>query len=354
MNQNKGLYWICQTVGWTTWIMVLTILAVLSRGNFQESLLLILMSNSFGFGMSHLYRQMIRRRRWVKLSLARLLPRVVVACILLAILWRVYDLSIIHYIWPQPLDYYMTYASSYLYGYLWELSVLILWSTLYFGFHYFQHYREAEVEKIMLQSTLKEAELNALKSQVNPHFLFNCLNSIRSLISESPDKAKEMTTLLSNTLRYALQTVQKRTVTLESELNVVNDYLSLEGIRLEDRLRVRTDVDPATLAAPVPPMMLQMLVENAVKHGIARLPDGGEISVSTRKNGNHLLIEVVNDGFLETKKSSLGVGLRNSISRLRAIYGDTVQFSLTDTKDGVVRAKVQIPWGGETCESLNR
>jgi LytS/YehU family sensor histidine kinase len=312
------------------------------------------MSNSFGFGMSHLYRQMIRRRRWVKLSLAHLLPRVIVACVLLALLWRIYDLSIIHYIWPQPLDYYMTYASSYLYGYLWELSVLILWSTLYFGFHYFQHYREAEVEKIMLQSTLKEAELNALKSQVNPHFLFNCLNSIRSLISESPEKAKEMTTLLSNTLRYALQTVQKRTVTLESELNVVNDYLALESIRLEDRLRVRKDVDPATLSAPVPPMMLQMLVENAVKHGIARLPDGGEILVSTRKNGNNLHIEVVNDGILETKKSSLGVGLRNSISRLRAIYGDTVQFTLTDSKDGVVRAKVQIPWGGETCESLNR
>jgi len=354
MHHQTGLYWICQIVGWTTWVLILAALAALSRGNFQENLLLILISNSFGFGITHLYRQLIRKRRWVRLSLAQLIPRVVLACLLMALLWRVYDLGIIHTIWPRPMDYYLTYAYSYLYGYIWEMSVLIIWSTLYFGFHYFQHYREAEVEKLLLQSTLKEAELNALKSQVNPHFLFNCLNSIRSLISESPDKAKEMITLLSNTLRYALQTVQKRTVSLESELNVVADYLALEGIRLESRLRVRTDVDPATLTAPVPPMMLQMLVENAVKHGIARLPDGGEIHVSTRKNGDHLHIEVVNDGFLEAKRNPLGVGLRNSISRLRAIYGDAVQFSLTDAKEGVVRAKVQIPWRGETCESLNR
>ena len=167
------------------------------------------------------------------------------------------------------------------------------------------------------------------------------------------DKAKEMVTLLSNTLRYALQTAQKRTVSMESELQVVNDYLGLESIRLEDRLKINMDIGPETLRTAVPPMIMQILVENAIKHGIAKLPYGGEISVKTEKNGGFLIIEVINDGVLQMGEGSPGVGLRNALSRLRTIYGDNVRFNLSNVRRDKVLAKIYIPWEGENRESID-
>jgi LytS/YehU family sensor histidine kinase len=147
----------------------------------------------------------------------------------------------------------------------------IYWIGIYCGFKA----RELSKQKqVRLELALREAELRALEAQINPHFLFNCLNSIRALVIEDPPKAQDMITRFATLLRYNLNHESRHTVPLSAEAEVVADYLALEKVRFEDRLRLQIAIDPAVASLPVPPMILQTLVENALKHGIARLPQG--------------------------------------------------------------------------------
>jgi sensor histidine kinase YesM len=203
-----------------------------------------------------------------------------------------------------------------------------------------------ENERLRLVSSQQEAELRALKSQVNPHFIFNSLNSLRSLIEEEPARARLAVTQLANLLRYSLQSSQRETVPLEEEIRVANDYLALEQVRYEGRLRLRIDVSPETLTLPVPPMLLQTLVENAVKYGIAQRREGGEIAIIARCDGNVLRLQVTNpgtpDASIKISSESTGVGLRNAAERLRLLFSEhaTLQLRL----DGpLVVAEVLIP-----------
>src|SRR5207248_7957088 len=145
-----------------------------------------------------------------------------------------------------------------------------------------------------------------------------------ALIDEEPARAREAVTQLANLLRYSLQSGQLETVPFEDELRIVNDYLALEQVRHEERLRVRLDVDPATLTLPIPPMLLQTLVENAVKYGISTRPEGGEIAIVARLEAGALRLRVSNPAELgvapATGVSSTGVGLRNAAERLRLLF----------------------------------
>ncbi len=198
---------------------------------------------------------------------------------------------------------------------------------------------------------MKEAELRALKAQVNPHFLFNSLNSLRALIDEDAPRAREVVTRLANMLRYSLQSGQLETVSLDEELRTVEDYLALEQIRHEGRLRVRWAVDEPARVLPVPPMLLQTLVENAVKYGISTRREGGEVVVWAKVEGQVLDIRVSNPGELASPGntssakagSSTGVGLRNASERLKLLYGDRAVLRLVEGPAGCVTAEVSIP-----------
>src|SRR6202167_2138410 len=159
-----------------------------------------------------------------------------------------------------------------------------------------------------METLVKELELKTIKSHINPHFIFNALNSIRALIDENPNRARTAITELSNILRSSMQAEKLETVPFEKELNIVKDYLALEHIRFEDRLNVEYDIDEDTLDQPVPPMMLQTLVENAIKHGISRQVDGGKVKiVSVFKNKFHELL-IVNTGVLNGNRNVDGFG----------------------------------------------
>lgn len=189
----------------------------------------------------------------------------------------------------------------------------------------------------------REAELRALKAQINPHFLFNCLNTIRGMIVESPAKAQEMVTRLANILRYNLRGDRAPTVPLSEEIEVVSDYLSLEAARFEDRLRVTMDIGAGAAAVPVPPMLLQTLVENALKHGIAHLPEGGEVRIEASLERDSLALRVVNSGDLaEPAPNGTRIGLKNARERLRLLYGDRATLEL-QAADHRVIATVRIP-----------
>ncbi len=220
-----------------------------------------------------------------------------------------------------------------------------------FFYHIAERLQRMQVEQLRLAANVKEAELRALKSQVNPHFLFNSLNSLRALIDEDAPRAREAVTRMANMLRYSLQSGQLETVSFEEELRIVEDYLALEQIRHEDRLRVRWAVSDAARGLAVPPMLLQTLVENAVKYGISPRRDGGELVISARFEGAALNIRVTNPGDLSAPASpaaaragsSTGVGLRNASERLKLLFGEQARLALRAPTAGLVTAEVVIP-----------
>ena len=190
---------------------------------------------------------------------------------------------------------------------------------------------------------MKELELKTIKAHINPHFIFNSLNSIRALIDENPSRARTAITELSNILRSSLNAEKGETVSFKEELKIVKDYLALENMRFEDRLKVEYDVDEDTLEQQVPPMMLQTLVENAIKHGISKQLRGGVVKVISDFSNNYHELAVQNTGHLNGGSNSQGFGLSSTQDRLSLLYGDKARFEIKQLNPSLVEAKVLIP-----------
>ncbi len=229
----------------------------------------------------------------------------------------------------------------------------VIWSLIYFMYHYIAKSRKQQLETLQLETLVKELELKTIKAHINPHFIFNSLNSIRALVDENPQKARKAITELSNILRSSINVDKSETVPLEKELAIVKDYLALENMRFEDRLRVEYQIDEDTLDQPVPPMMLQTLVENAVKHGISKQIEGGVIRVTSEfdSKGGHQLV-VLNTGHFEGKITpakdpldplSQGFGLSSTNDRLHFLYGTKGKFEIKQVADNLVEARISIP-----------
>ncbi|MEJ2617390.1 MAG: histidine kinase [Ignavibacteriaceae bacterium] len=221
----------------------------------------------------------------------------------------------------------------------------IFWTLIYFSVHYFENYKKAEIESYIWEAAVKDFELKTLKSQLNPHFMFNALNSIRALIEEDPKSAQTAVTKLSNILRYSLKMERIETVPLEDEMKAVSDYLSLEKIRFEERLKFEMDISPNSLSVEIPPMMIQTLVENGIKHGISKRTDGGEISICATVNDSDLHIKIKNNGRIEDEmlKQSKGFGISNTKHRLNLLYGEKASFIIKNDSENMVLAEITIP-----------
>lgn len=227
--------------------------------------------------------------------------------------------------------------------FVWSV-VVFLWAVIYLAIAYFQISRDARYEQLRLAVAAKDFELRALLAQVNPHFIFNCLTSLRALTVEDPPRAQEMIDQLSSLLRYSLQSGRIDTVPFEREIEAIRAYLKLESIRFEDRLSVTIDVEPCSLRIPVPPMLVQVLVENGVKHGIAHLAVGGEIRVTSRLEPAFLRIQVTNTGQLNPQVSgTTAIGLNNTRERLRLLYGAGASVILRNAGSATVLAEVLLP-----------
>lgn len=302
-----------------------------------------------GWVISHYTRPWLSRWKWKELGWRALLPRIFAMSVVLSFLWvtvgfgYIYGLLRIPWTAKQPLPIVILVNSIY------GVILFAVWLSFYFFYHLFDRFNRSEVERAQLAAAVKEAELRSLKSQINPHFIFNSLNSLRALIDEDPARARQSVTQLANLLRYSLQSSQLATVPFEDELRVVNDYLALEQVRHEERLRVRLDVAPEALQLPIPPMLLQTLVENAVKYGISARSDGGEIAIIARRENGALRLQVTNPGSLPASPRSIrangstGVGLRNAGERLRLLFGERATLDLRPSRPGEVVAEAVIP-----------
>lgn len=280
-----------------------------------------------GIAITHVYRYFIYKFKALELKLyyqiifilIGSLVKAILIFFILAILSKIFSLS------DRDLNYVNVFSSIINFS-----VVFFVWNTIYFGYHYFTNYKRAEIDNLRLEAAGKESELNSLKAQLNPHFMFNSMNSIRALIDEDPQKAKLAVTKLSNILRNSLLMNKSKEISIEEEISLVKDYLDLEKIRYEERLSFEIHIDPNTLHLKVPPLIIQGQVENAIKHGISRLPQGGNIQIASLLNGNILNVTIINTGKLNTEKSITGLGFNNSLQRLQLMYGKKAEITISE------------------------
>jgi hypothetical protein len=356
-SARRRHYIICQTVGWGLFFAQLVVVYgplqwphlkpdAYPRIHPVELIIgRIISPIVIGFLLTHFVRRFLTRWAWKRLDWRSLMPRIFATGAVLS-LFHVTLLTAIGLLLHNP---EMGFRSALFFVVSWVGNSFLFdgWLGAYFFYHLFERFNRLENERLRLVTSQQEAELRALKSQVNPHFIFNSLNSLRSLIEEEPARARLAVTQLANLLRYSLQCSQRETVPLEEELRVANDYLALEQVRYESRLRLRIDVPPQALALPVPPMLLQTLVENAVKYGIAQRREGGEIAIVARCDDHVLRLQVTNpsapDAPIKINAESTGVGLRNAAERLRLLFSDRATLQLRLDGPDLVVAEVLIP-----------
>ncbi len=344
---RKQLYWVSQITGWYLFIGInLFIISSFEELTWQRVLVWIFLG-FLGIAFTHVIRGVIRKKNWLNLPLKNTIPRILTVSIITGII-----------------IYALVFAASYLAGTFKQeeynfarlvagiinTSILILlWCLIYYVVHYMENYKKKEIESLIWEAAVKDYELKTLKSQLNPHFMFNAMNSIRALIEEDPESAKVAITKLSNILRYSLQMERMERVPLEDEIETVKNYLDLERIRFEDRLKYKLDIDRSTQKIEIPPMMIQTLVENGIKHGVAKRTEGGEIHLKskllTTTNGSKLKIEIRNSGHFseEQLKSSNGFGVSNTKHRLNLLFGDDAHFSIVNENEDIVLAEIEIP-----------
>lgn len=340
-------YWICQAAGWSAMFLLQVAgedaLRISSGPPLTRVMLVLGVFCVLGVVVTHALYLLMRRRRWLQLPVRKAWPRLVLAIALATVPLTgttiFANLRFVHAVPPHDLLRPRTFIV------LWanHLVILVLWMALYLAAHEFRRRRLAEVNALRLELVAQDAQLRGLRAQLNPHFLFNCLNSLRELILENPESAQRMVTQLSGLLRYSLQSNQAELVTLSEEVQAVKDYLDLEAVRFEDRLHVHWNMPSELNGAVVPPMLLQTLVENALKHGIARRSEGGDVTITVRPENSLIHLEVINSGNLPENPSLNGIGLKNARTRLQLLYGSKASVVLESIPENRVRAAVTLP-----------
>ena len=345
-------YWISQLLGWGFYFYAQASGEVIFASvPWSEATALWAPVCLAALSLTQTLRWIIKRNNWLALPSGALWGRIVVAILVITTTTCLLVMALSETIHGTPVAPIMQafYQRLTLGGQLRNQYILVLlahvvWVAIYLSFAMQRHRYRAEVRQAQLGEALQAAELRLLRSQLNPHFLFNALNGVRSLIAEDPARARDAVTHLARTLRYTLASGDQDLVSLERELEMVEDYLSLESMRLAERLTVRRDIDPAARTARVPAMLLQTLVENALKHGIAELKEGGTLTLSASVVGQDVILRVENprpaDGVV---RPGDGVGLRNATERLRLLFGPRASLRLDLDQPGRATAEVSLP-----------
>lgn len=340
MINSKKFYWLAQLAGWSAYCSLITFSVWNNNpsditGIFLFNILVLMIAGILG---THIQRVIFIKMGWLAMRLPRLIPRLIVSSFVTSL--GIAFLNIYSDSWSglngdaaSKLEF-----SAVVIGIFAVLVLVLAWNAIYFTFHFFQKSRKQEISNLELAASNKESELKNLRSQLNPHFLFNSLNSIRALVDIDPNKAKISITTLSNLLRQSLVLGKENLVDLNRELSLAKSYLDLEKIRFEERLKVEWEIDTGLEFFQIPPFSMQMMVENAIKHGISNLKDGGVVKIKVYRESSTVYLEVINSGDLKDVVD-LGVGIQNIKQRLGLQYGDAAAFSLYE-KEGYVYAKM--------------
>ena len=341
------MYWILQLGGWFAWMLNEAVVYTNQYGWHWAWLYASLANISLAIFLTHQYKNIIKVNSWQDLPLFTMLRNhFIILCLMAACLVGL-NLPIDQYLLGENFEVQLSpfIITQYLFNFMKPLAI---WMLIYFFFQYSKKQLVMERENNQLERAIQETEGKVLRAQMNPHFVFNALNSIRALITEDPAKAKKGINQLSKLLRSSLLTERKKTISIAEELDTILDYLNLEKIRYEERLAWKIEVPKEISQAQIPPMLLQTLVENAIKHGIAHSSKEGLIQIKGEIAAEMIHLQVINPGHLKTKGESTGIGLVNSQNRLQLLFGDTAHIDLKPLDKNHVLASVTIPYISET------
>jgi two-component system, LytTR family, sensor kinase len=337
-------------VGWLAW----TAYSMLYAGILSLQAGVVYIYALFGSLLSHylmalysvpvwfLVTRVLANKRW-PLHLVGLF----VGAMLYAYVWHLSFLELFHrffgeQVWQQSqlfaIKYWLIHEA---------IVVYAVFVGIFYVWRYQQQLREKEQREAELRLHANQMELAVLKAQLNPHFLFNTLNSINALVGSDPEAARRVLAQFAEVLRYSLESDRQPLVPLSEELHFVETYLAIEKARFDRRLQIKMEIDDAARHLLVPPMILQPLAENAVKHGIAPKEEGGELSLRVQQQENYLEIEVADNGvgLSAVQPNDLlnnGTGLRNTDLRLRRMFGESSGLQVSNSQDGF-HVKFQIP-----------
>ena len=335
-SRPMNWYWACQLVGWGCVVLFNLSFVGLTRSS-PALAFTCLAGGITGLALSDGWHRLLKRRHMAGRPLAW--PGLAVGVLLLAVSQSA--LAGAAFAVFQPFGAW--------HGFGWVPNAMIFWIGTFLAWTIsystvlaLRRARHAEARALRLALAAREAELRALQAQVNPHFFFNSLNSVRALMYEDTDAAARMIDQLADLMRYALQSGSIGTVPLSAELAAVEAYLAIETIRFEERLRVVTEIQAGLGDTPIPPMALQTLVENAVKYGVESSATGSDIRIRAWSDGDAALVEVANSGALATAAGSTQVGLSNARKRLALALGDGAELDLR-ADAGWVRATLRMP-----------
>ncbi|WP_020399458.1 sensor histidine kinase [Kordiimonas gwangyangensis] len=351
LSSKEHTFWIFQICGWTGYSFLRTFQAITNGQDLFYFSWVIIAAAFVGLSMTTLLRQLYRlAREW---PLQWLLLFVVVICGACGLLFSMIEL----YIAPMIVPGLPPFTGLEMFGNaMFETTALFAWSALYFGYHYYQSMREQQEQVLKATAMAHQAQLKMLRYQLNPHFLFNTLNAISTLVLERAEAdANKMLTKLSSFLRFTLVNQPTQRITLEQELYALGLYLDIENVRFGDRLKVDFDIEEDAKTALIPSLLLQPLIENAIKYAIAPSIEGGTISVAAHVDGGNLAIVLKDTGpGIEdldniVSQSGSGVGIVNTKERLMQIYGPNHRISLQNLQPEGLGIFIEIP-----CEREKR
>lgn len=341
-EQRIPSFWQFQLGGWTVYFLMM-LLSFLPSKELRQELMYRLAFCAVCF-VASFAQHIVCRRLWrQQASWSRVVRVVALSCYALGLVSGTVLLWLeAKYLMPswEKFEWYYIFANA-----LSPTFMLALWSALYFGIKFYVAQTEESARLLRLESLVHEAELKALQYQIHPHFLFNTLNSISTLVYERDTAtANRMIARLADFLRATLDGEGTYESPLRDELDITRLYLEIEKTRLGDRMRVVEDTDPRLLEAGVPRLLLQPLVENAVRHGIAKRREGGELFIAAFREHDDLVIQVRNDLMpLHGKPCTYGIGLTNIRTRLQQLYGESHEFTIDFSAGNVCKVTIRIP-----------
>ncbi|MES2015554.1 MAG: histidine kinase [Pseudomonadota bacterium] len=339
-------YWLCQLAGWGS----LSVVAVMSssQGDTEGVVRFAVAKTACmisGLMLSHGWHQFLSSRGWLDRNRAFPFQGILAALALLSVL-QVGFLVLSDLVFRRgdvlreeglPIILLMLF-------FLW-FGAFLVWTLCYAMVLSRRRALRFELEKLELEVNIKDAELRALQAQINPHFFFNSLNSIRALIYQDADAAARAVSQLAGMMRHTLQAGRASTVRLADELAAVDAYLGMEKLRFDERLQLTLEIEPGLDEVAMPPMILQTLVENAVKHGVERSAGPCRITIRARRDGALVRLSVANQGVLTDASASTRLGLANASKRLDLLFGPRASCTLTELNDSVV-ASIVLPQVG--------
>lgn len=342
---KEATFWTFQFFGWTGYGLVRTFQGIILEQVFPNYFLLIIAAIFIGVSMTIVMRHVYQVVRDKPLPL--LLPVVILLCSALGLLFSSLEVALAPTLLPgTPRAQGIAFFGNAMF----EATVLFAWSAIYFGYHYYAGLQEQKAQVLKATAMAHQAQLKMLRYQLNPHFLFNTLNAISTLVLDKAEEdANKMLTKLSSFLRYTLVNQPTQRISLDKELYALGLYLDIEKVRFQDRLTIEYDIDENAKAALVPSLILQPLIENAIKYAIAPAIDGGTITVCAKIVEDQLVLALKDTGpGLEdihhiVSQSGSGVGIANTKERLSQIYGDKHEFRLENLEPTGLGIFIQVP-----------